>query len=184
MFAVLAEDPSDAEALVALVRSITGRTGVKVYKKGFAGCGELCRKAPSYIKLFAEQGATRFVICHDSDGLDPQEITNKVEFAIESKGCASYAHAVVVPVEELEAWIIADEKAISKVIPTLKIKAVKKPESIRSPKEWLRRESHKGRSSPLYVPAIHNARVAAHLDLAKLEKKCPSFRLLKRFVSS
>ena len=184
MFAVLAEDPSDADALVALVKSITGRTNLKVHKKGFGGCGQLCRKAPSYIKLFADQGATRFVICHDSDGLDPRDIRAKVEAVIKTKGCSSYKHAVVVPVEEIEAWMIADEDAITAVIPSLKIKAVKKPESIQSPKEWLVRESNKGRSTPLYVPAIHNAQVAAHINLAKLEKKCPSFVLLKHFVNS
>lgn len=184
MFAVLAEDTSDADALVALVKNITGRTNFTVYKKGFSGCGELCRKAPSHIKLFAEQGATRFIICHDSDGHDPREIRAKVEAAIKKKGCSSYTHAVVVPVEELEAWMIADEKAIADVIPSLKIKTVKKPESIPSPKEWLVSESTKGRSTPLYVPALHNVQVAKLINLDKLEKKCPSFRLLKEFVNS
>jgi hypothetical protein len=88
-----------------------------------------------------------------------------------------------VPVQELEAWIIADEEAIRKVIPSLKIKAVQKPESIPNPKEWSVGKSIKGRSKPLYVPAIHNVRVAEHIRLEILEKKCPSFSLLRRFVN-
>jgi hypothetical protein len=184
MFAVLAEDPSDADTLVALVRGIIGQTQLKVRQKGFGGCGELRIKAPRYIKLFAELGATRFIICHDSDGKNPADIRAKVEAAIKKKGCSTYKHAVVVPVEELEAWMIADEEAIARVIPSLTIKAVKRPESIQSPKEWLVNKSTKGRSKPLYVPAIHNHQVARHIDLEKLEKKCPSFGPLKRFVES
>ncbi len=184
MFAVLAEDESDADAWVALVKSIVGRTNFKVLQKGFGGCGKLCRKAPSHIKLFADLGVTRFIICHDSDGHDPREIRAKVEDAIKMKGCSGFMHAVVVPVEELEAWIIADEEAIRKVIPTLTVKPVKKPEEIRSPKEWLKSESRRGRSTPLYVPALHNKEVAKLINLDKLEKKCPSFRPLKAFVNS
>jgi hypothetical protein len=95
-----------------------------------------------------------------------------------------YAYCIVVPVQEIEAWVIADEDAIRRVIPTLSIKAVPSPESVGSPKEWLQKESKSGRSKPLYVPTIHNPRVVEHIDLEKLERKCPAFRPLKQFVVS
>ena len=59
MFAVLAEDRSDVDSLVVLIRRISGVTNATIQRKGFSGCGELCRKAWSHIVDFAEKGATR-----------------------------------------------------------------------------------------------------------------------------
>jgi Domain of unknown function (DUF4276) len=182
-FAVLAEDRSDADSLVVLVRRICGRPNATVVSKGFSGCGELCRKAASHILNFADRGATHFIICHDADESDPQEIRAKVQTAIKNRIPSDFLYCIVVPVQELEAWIIADEEAIKKAIPTFELKAVSRPETVASPKEWLVKESRRGRSRPLYVPTIHNAKVAQHIDLDRLDKKCPSFRPLKEFVS-
>ena len=183
MIAVLAEDRSDADALVVLVNRISGNLNCRVLRKGFSGCGELCRKVGSHIADFASQGATHFIICHDSDGNDPGEIREKVMAGIKPKiDLNCYEHKIVVPVQELEAWLIADDEAISKVIPSLSIGVVKQPENIDSPKEWLIRASRKGRSHPLYSPPTYNHQVARHLDIAKVEGKCGSFRELTAFV--
>jgi hypothetical protein len=183
MFAVLAEDRSDADSLAVLVKRISGIENDRVFKKGFSGCGELCRKAGSHIADFASQGATHFIICHDSDGNDPAAIRQKVNSAIAGKtDLKQFKHKIVVPVQELEAWIIADETAIKKAIPTLSIPAVGQPEAVNSPKEWLVRESRRERSRPLYDPATFNHRVAMHLDIATVERKCSSFRELTEFI--
>src|SRR3954451_21600244 len=93
MFAVLAEDRSDAEALVVLVKKILGKENARVPRKGFSGCGELCHKAWSHILDFSKQGATHFIICHDSDGHDPAEIVAKVRGEIGAKlPLQSYTH--------------------------------------------------------------------------------------------
>ena len=183
MFAVLAEDRSDVDSLVILIKRICGTTNATVLRKGFSGCGELCRKAWSHINDFADKGATRFIVCHDSDGNDPEVVRKKVRESLEARIAVTKDHCIVVPVQELEAWIIADEQAINKVIPSLVIRPVARPETVPSPKEWLVNESRRGRSRPLYVPTIHNAKVAVSLDLRKVERKCPSFGDLVNFVS-
>jgi hypothetical protein len=183
MFAVLAEDRSDVDSLVILVKRICGKANATVLRKGFSGCGELCRKAWSHIKDFADKGATRFIVCHDSDGNDPEEVKKKVRESLGAKIDVTENHCIIVPVQELEAWIIADEEAINKVIPSLLIRQIARPETVPRPKEWLVNESRRGRSKPLYVPTIHNAKVAANLDLRKVERKCPSFGDLVSFVS-
>jgi hypothetical protein len=71
------------------------------------------------MRLLAFQGASRFILCHDSDGSDPDVIKRPVESTIRERNCLHYDHSIVVPVQEIEAWIIADENAISVVIPTL-----------------------------------------------------------------
>lgn len=183
MFAVLAEDRSDVDSLVVLIKRISGMNNATVQRKGFSGCGELCRKAWSHIQEFADKGATHFIVCHDSDGNDPVEIKKKVLENLGARIIVPKNCCIVVPVQELEAWIIADEEAIHKAIPSLVIKPVARPETLTSPKEWLVNESRRGRSRPLYVPTIHNVKVAEHLDLKKVERKCPSFCALVAFVS-
>ncbi|OJW14705.1 MAG: hypothetical protein BGO49_17105 [Planctomycetales bacterium 71-10] len=184
MFAILAEDRSDAEALVILVKRILDREDLKIHKKGFSGCGELRRKAASHILDFARQGASRFIICHDSDGKDPGTVRKSVRDGIGGKlDLNSYRHAIIVPVQELEAWIIADAKAITSAIRSLVIADVRQPETISSPKEWLVAQSRTGgKSRPLYAPATFNKQVAAFLDVPKVQAKCPSFRELVEFV--
>lgn len=184
MFAVLAEDRSDADALVVLVKRLSGEPRQRVLKHGFSGCGELCRKAASHVQDFAAQGAEHFIVCHDADDNDPQAIKRKVRTCLAQKAPMPEHCCIVVPVQELEAWIIADERAITTVIPSLTIRGMPRPERQASPKEWLVRESRRGRSQPLYVPTIHNAKVAEHLDTETVAAKCPSFRELVEFVQA
>ena len=184
MFAVLAEDRSDTDALAVLIKRITGKTNAKILRKGFSGCGELCRKAWSHFLDFADQGATHFIICHDSDSPDPDPARSKINDALNAKiKLTDYRYKIVVPVQELEAWIIADEVAINKVIPTLFIKPQPQPETRANPKEWLIRESQRGRSRPLYFPTVMNARVAEFLDLDKVRGKCNSFNEFYDFIT-
>lgn len=183
MFAVLAEDRSDADVLVELVKLIRDDMRCRIVKKGFGGCGELCRKAASHIEKFEREGATHFIICHDSDGNDPAGIRTKVKLALLPKiDLNKYKQVLAVPVQEIEAWLIADEAAIAKAIKTLTIKAVDQPENLNDPKEWLVRESRRDRSRPLYDPPTFNEKIAKHLDIAKVERKCPSFAELTTFV--
>ena len=183
IFAVLAEDRTDADVLVVLIKRIRDKANMTVYKKGFSGCGELCRKAWSHIENFADQGATHFIICHDSDGDEPETIRQKVREHIKKKlNGGPFPHRIIVPVQELESWIIADEEAIRLTIPTLVIKPQLHPETIKSPKEWLKDESRNGGSKPLYAPATFNAKVAVHLNIDKVKNKCKSFKELVNFV--
>jgi hypothetical protein len=183
MIGILAEDRSDAEALKVIVRRLSSKSNLRVVAKGFGGCGELCRKAGAFLNDFAAQGIEKVIICHDADGPDAAPVEAKVRAILREKGISLDASKkIIIPVQELEAWIMADETAIATVIPTFKLNAVSQPEMRASPKEWLVRESMRGRSRPLYIPTAHNHRVAAHLDFQKVSTKCPSFAPLRKFV--
>lgn len=180
MFGVLAEDRSDAESLKGIIRSIARNQRLPVKAKGFGGCGELVTKGPRQLKLFAEQGCRYYIICRDADG--PSQVAATLQLQAAFAGRLNERVCLVVPVQELEAWLIADEAAIRNVIPSLKIKPVGSPESIPSPKEWLTRESRKDRTRPLFVPQVHNELIAVKLDVGIVQKKCPSFLPLAEFV--
>ncbi len=180
--AVLAEARSDADTMVVIIKRLLGNPRLSIMSKGFSGCGELRRKGTSHIRQFSARGAKRFVICHDADGPDPEPARQQVHKHIVAPAGVDQNACIIIPVQELEAWIIADEAAIQKVIPSFSLPAVFQPESQTSPKEWLVRQSRRGRSRPLYAPEMHNPRVAEHLDLRVVGGKCPSFRPLPAFL--
>ena len=182
MIAILAEDHSDAETLVVIVRKLLADDRAPVYRKGFSGCGELCRKGSAHIDTFRDRGATHFIVCHDADREDPDAIRRKVHREILARTGVSEKACIVVPVQELEAWIIADEDAISTAIPSLRIPEVRQPEATNDPKEWLENSSRVRSARPLYSHATHNPVVARHLNLEKVARKCPSFVPLSVFV--
>lgn len=178
MFAVLAEDKSDADVITQLIRRHLANQSLPVKPKGYEGCATMCRKGARDIKSWVRSGigVSRVVVCHDADCNSPADVRTKVlREVIEPSGFDGPA-CIVVPVQEIEAWIIADEQAINKVIPKFRFKGHPLPESINNPKEWLRAQSRAARSKPLYSSTTFNPAVAERLSLEVVAKKCPSFR--------
>jgi len=176
MFAILAEDDSDAEALSHIVKRHFNNDRLSVKKKGYDGCGGLCAKGARDIRTWRAQGIQRFVVCHDADGHPPQKIREKVLNAVVKRAEAEDTCCITVPVQEIEAWLIADESAITAVIPSFRFKGHSQPESIQSPKEWLIDQSEAENGKPLYSPKTFNAAVAKHLRFDVVAKKSPSFK--------
>jgi hypothetical protein len=183
VFAILGEDKSDAATLKIIVRRFLADASIRIKQKGYHGCGDLCANGARPLRAFADQGATRFVVCHDADGPDPEPACKRVLEKVIAPAGLQESSCIVVPVQELEAWILADETAVRKVIPSFDLRATANPEQVPGPKEYLEDLSRTGRSRPLYIHAIHNERVAEHLDFDTLYKKCPSFRGLHEFVA-
>jgi hypothetical protein len=176
MFAILAEDDSDAEAMSHIVRKHYRNDRLSVKTKGYDGCGGLLRKGARDIRTWLDQGIKQFVVCHDADGHRPEVIRQKVIDKIVRPAKAEKVCCIVVPVQEIEAWLIADEAAIKQVIPSFRLKGHNQPESIPSPKEWLIDQSRASNGKPLYSPKTFNAAVAKRLRFDVVKKKCPSFR--------
>lgn len=175
MFAILAEHDSDAEVLDCIVRKHFEGRRFSVKRKGYDGCPGLMRKGQRDIRAWIGQGISRFLICHDSDAHPPKSIRELVKSKIVGTSVAT-GYCIVVPVQEIEAWLIADETAINEVIPSFRFEGHPNPESIDSPKEWLIRKSRASNGKPLYSPTTFNAAVARRLTFDTVAKKCPSFR--------
>lgn len=184
MLAILAEDDSDAEVLMHLVRRRLNDDRMPIKKKGYGGCAALCRKGARDIRTWAAAGVARVIVCHDSDGKPVDEVRrNVIDRVIKPSGFPG-VHCIVIPVEEIEAWMIADEAAINAVIPSFRFKGHDNPQSIASPKEWLRDQSRASNGKPLYSPATFNPAVAMRLDLDRVAKKCPSLREFMAWLDS
>jgi len=176
MYAILAEDDSDAEVLTAIVRRHFQNDRLTIKKKGYDGCGGLCAKGARDIKTWAAAGIHRFIVCHDADAHPPAEIRRKVFDKVVNRSGQKDCCCITVPVEEIEAWLIADETAINHVIPSFKFAGHRQPETIPNPKEWLVAESIARNGKPRYSPKTFNEKVATHLRLDVVAKKCPSFQ--------
>lgn len=198
-YAILGEDVSDAATVRALVRrlierkaSIKGKSTAKKAKKpsfkskGYDGWAHLRRKAARDLQALSRMGWQRFIVCVDCDGRDsePRRIELQRE-VIAKSGLAAADCCLVIPVQELEAWLLADiEEAGPKVILSWTPAAVASPERQASPKEHLRRLSQNPLTKkPRYDEVLHNEKLAEHLRLDRVEKKCPSFMPLVNFVA-
>jgi hypothetical protein len=182
VFGVLGEDDSDFSSLKALIRTLAGDPRLPVKGKGCDGCGNLLTKGAKLLTHLAEEGCKWFVVAHDADGNDPDEVKKKVlERVVEKAGLVSDA-AVIIPVQMIEAWILGDNEAVKHVIRSWATIDVPNPEGIRNPKKYLMDKSKNEKRKPLYDPPTHNPKVAPHLRPPELEAKCPSFKSLADFV--
>lgn len=183
MYGILGEDSSDVATLKVLVRRLAGDESLTIKVKGYSGCAQMLRKGARQLRLFQNLGCTRFVICHDADGPDPKPNRERVKSKIIKPSGISDDYCIVVPVQELEAWILADIECATNIFSSWKPTAIHNPEAIPSPKEHLKNLCRTGHKRRHYDHTIYNEQMAKHLDLNKISRKCPEFRVLEKFVA-
>ena len=89
----------------------------------------------------------------------------------------------MIPIEEIEAWLMCDANAVKRVFGLKKKPNLpNNPESIVSPKEKL--ESlvwrHSGKTRR-YINTVHNVAIAKHSNIASL-RKCAAFHPFENFI--
>ncbi len=183
MLAIFGEDRSDTDTLRVLVRRLAGSPTLSVKSKSYGSCGELVRKVTADLKAQQRLGCNRFVVCYDADGPDPAARHEQMRQIVRRSGVEPCC--VVIPVEEIEAWILADVQAVTKVFSgwSPQPKPIDNPETIPNPKEYLIRLSRGLNRKPRYDHVNDNPRVAEHLDLTRVTRLCPSFRPLAAFIA-
>jgi len=184
VIAVLGEDDSDVEMLKHLIWKLTGSKSIQIKTKGYRSKGAVFVKGRRDIETFAKLGSKFFIVCVDSDGEDVMELRRRMTGDLLPATEIGKRSCCVIPVQEIEAWILADLKAVTKVITSWNPKHVKNPESIPSPKEYLEKLSKAENKRPRYSHATHNEKVANHLDISILDRSCPSFKIFSDFIRS
>lgn len=184
MYAILGEDTSDTETLKELVFRIAQNRSLTIKSKGYSSCGEMLRKGNRQLKLFQRLGAQRFIICYDADRDCPVARRQKIIDDIITPANFNGIFCALVPIQELESWILADIHAVQNIIKGWAPgKAISNPESINDPKEHLEKLSRTQQQRPRYSHAIHNPQIAKHLNIATILAKCSSFKPLFDIVS-
>ena len=183
MYGILGEDNSDVAMLKVLVRRLANDKSLPVKGKGYGGAGEMLRKGAKQLDLFkALYSCERFIVCHDADGPDPGPKKILVDERIVKPSGVANACCILVPVQELEAWILADIECAINIFTSWQPAPIQNPEKIVSPKEYLEKLSRDSKQRPRYSHAVHNEKMAKHLDLDKVQNKCPAFSELVEFV--
>jgi Domain of unknown function (DUF4276) len=182
-YGLIAEDASDIEVIKKLAKKVCGKNISSSHFVG-KGCGPIKRKAVAWCKAFATKGCSQILLVHDRDRNDADELRSQLTAVLALAPQAK--KVVVVPSEELEAWLLSDHSAI-KIALNLK-KAIKEehhPEEIASPKEYLGAAVWKvSEKKVTYVNAIHNPLIADHIDVLRISRKCPSFRPFEDFFGA
>ncbi len=143
------------------------------------GCGALRRKCRAWAENLVKRGCDCIVVVHDRDRNDEDRLRSDLEARID--GVAMRVSVVVIPVEELEAWLLADPDAIMAVFRMRKRPRIPtRPERIESPKEYLARIVGKDSKSQ-YINTIHNRRIAKEQKIETLAR-CPSFSRYPAFL--
>ena len=134
MYGVLGEDDSDFKTLKVLIRRLASDHTIPVRGKGFNGCGELLKHGWKFLKTLPDLGCTRLVIAHDADQRDTVEIKRKLtDKIISPSGVKTSTCLLLVPTQEIEAWLLADVASASNIFTGWKPKPeVRNPESISS----------------------------------------------------
>ena len=180
---VIAEDASDVEVIKILLKKASAKKFSTAQFVG-KGCGPLKRKIPAWCNVFKQKGVHAVLVVHDLDQNDLAELQQKLTDLLPANLFSTAA--VVIPIEELEAWLLCDEMAIQKA---LKLQAAPKPihhpETIGSPKEHLGAlvKQHSKGGLKQYVNTVHNALIAQNMSVAKLSK-CASFQAFSTFAKA
>lgn len=192
VYGVMGEDDSDVDSPKAFIRRLRAVAekqpdNVTIRVKGYQGCAEMLRKGAAQLGAWEKAGVTRVVVSYDADRDDPADRMTRLEELLAESEIAIH-NCLLVPVQELEAWFLADVVKLEELFPVLRknrkrLRPIRSPEKVDDPKEHLIGLSlHPERKKALYHPPTHNEWMAENVDLDLVEKKCPSFLPLIAFV--
>lgn len=178
---IIAEDDSDVEATKNIIRKIIVTDNIGFKRAIGKGCGKIKRKCHEWAKTLQGKGCTHLILIHDLDRNNKSELERSIRSSIDP--CPIRNNIICIPIEELEAWFLADPEAIKVALNLRKRPIVKgHPESISSPKEhidYLVKKISKNEKELLNT--IHNEKISSHIDVSKL-MKCKSFVPLYEFI--
>lgn len=180
---IIAEDDSDVDAARVLIRRISNNKDVEIRKFVGRGCGRIKRKCMAWANILKTKGCRYLILIHDLDRNNLTELKMQIDSIMNPCPIANFL--VCIPIEEMEAWFLADPNAIQAVFNLPKPPIIKgHPQSISSPKEKIgdlvKKYSNK---KQIYLNTKHNYKIAEHLDFNKA-KRCDSFVPFHNFIAS
>lgn len=178
---IIAEDSSDVDVITSLLEKYVQRNKFSIKKFVGNGCGKLRNKCGSWATSLFEAGCHHVLVFHDLDRNDEAEL-KKLLFKKLPKSLFPNSH-VVIPIEELEAWLLSDEAAIRDVFRLERTPPkIADCESVPSPKEHL---GHLVWSigKKRYLNTTHNKKLAERATLGNL-RRCASYVAFDEYVKS
>lgn len=180
---LIAEDESDIESLKELLKKVVKQENIGFKSFVGRGCGKIKRKVDDWAKQLKLRGCKVLILVHDLDRNNHETLFKSIRDSIEPFIIADTF--ISIPVEEMEAWFLADPNAIKIALKLQKnIKTYHHPERVRSPKEVLGMEIEKAsKNSKIYINTKHNPLISKQVDIELLKSKCDSFNQLCEFAA-
>jgi hypothetical protein len=176
---VIDEERNDIEVIYELTCKIIKENEFSFSTFIGHGCGKVRRKCKDWAENLLVRGCTGLVVVHDLDKRVEKELRKNLEQEIRT---IKFRQAVVlIPIEELEAWLLSDPIALMAAFHMQRApKLPKHPENIESPKEYLAKVV-RSNSKTQYLNTVHNRNIAKKISIASLDK-CPSFSRYPEFL--
>lgn len=176
---VIAEEQNDIDVIYALTCKLTAENNFNFRKFIGHGCGKLRRKCRAWSHILVQKGCSHIVVIHDLDDDNEERLRNELEQSVDGIACTG--HIILIPIYEIEAWLLSDPLALKQTFSMKRVPNIKAhPETIRYPKEHLRdivwRYARKQ-----YVNTIHNKRIAEAISIDRLSV-CHSFLPYPEFL--
>ena len=179
---VIAEDRSDVDVLYALTCKLGDESSFKFQKFAGGGSGKLRSKCRLWARLLLLKGCEYLVVVHDLDDRNELELRRELEALVDQVGFEDFL--VLIPIREIEAWLLCDRAALKQVFGTVaQPKVPAHPETLEDPKKTLR-DAIKKSGGHLYIHTVHNKKIAEALQIDSIAKKCGSFRPYVEFVNA
>jgi hypothetical protein len=180
---IIAEDESDVQVARELILKFKSKNSFCIKHFLGHGCGKIRHKCATWSKQLYLKGCSVLILLHDLDRNNKKQLREDIEKALYP--CPISENIIVIPVEEIEAWLMCDVNALKKTFSIKKsFKLPNNPESIVSPKEKLEQIIwiYSGKTKR-YLHTQHNAVIAKNIPVAALQK-CPAFHDFAKFVKT
>jgi hypothetical protein len=176
---VIVEEINDLEVLYELTKKIIKENQFSFLHFVGHGCGKLQKKCRAWGRNLLDRGCNHIVLVHDLDRRNEKELRETLEK--EMRDLEATQKVIVIPIEEMEAWLLADAKVIKEVFRLSRAPRLpSNPEKISNPKEYLARLVREGKKSQ-YLNTVHNKRIAGKIPIASV-RRCSSFSTFEGFL--
>ncbi len=179
-FGLMIEGFYDVAVLKELIQKCAS-SEVEVIGRPCGPKGSLMKRFPGFLEEFRyiKQGSNvdKALVIRDADNKDPAELIERMQSKISGR-TYPFPVKLLVAVQELEAWLLADESAISAVTGKRAL-IVQNPENLSDPKEKLKKVLSEAWIS--YTDEIAR-KIAANVKVETIESRCPSFQEFREAV--
>jgi hypothetical protein len=180
---VIAEDDGDVGVLAVMFTKISPSKKFAVKKFVGHGCGRIASKCHNWARNLKIQGCHALVVMHDLDNRNIQTLHEQLISALQPSPIPR--HIVIIPIRELEAWLLSDAAAIQNALNLKNRPArVANPEAIMDAKRHLKEIVFlKSEKTKRFISTVHNVLIARKLNLKEV-RRCSSFQPLEDFIRS
>ncbi len=181
LIGVIAEDNSDIDVVDEFIRKIVPKK--KYIIKSFVGhgCGKVRGKCFQWAGVLKTKGCSCLILLHDLDEHDLPSLNTHLCQVLAH--CSISKHVVIIPIREIEAWLLSDNKAIKKAMNLVRdVPRISNPQEIVDPKRKLGETIYLlSDKTKRYLNSVHNRKIAAAVELVNV-RRCSSFLPLESFL--